>query len=542
MADALSTEKTQVLIVGGGPVGLSAAIELGRRGIRTIVIEQNERVGQQPRAKTTNVRSMEHMRRWGIAERIRAASPLPADHPTDIVFATRLFGHRLALIANAFYGARVKDERFSEPAQWIPQYSVETVLRDFALTLPSVSLRFGMRLDAVTQSAHGVDAGIVDVAAEKHHRIRATYMIAADGARSTVRKLVGVHMEGAHAYAQNLNLVLRIPGLGRLNPQPCAIMYWLINPDAPGVVGPMDRGDTWYAMMALGKDAGAPTESTAKEQVRRALGIEIEMEVLTYHLWAAHSLIADRYRKGRIFLAGDACHLHPPFGGYGMNMGIADAVDLGWKLAATLNGWGGSRLLASYQSERRPIHQRVINEAVENYAAIPQKLVRTDLEGDDLASVSARKTLGAHIFDSKPREFKTLGVVLGDDYSASPIVIPGSDAPPPAHFMNYVPTAHPGRLAPHLWLADGASLYDRFGDGYTLLVTERGAEHDVDGFVSAARERALPLAVAAPEDDRLRDLYGARLVLIRPDQHVAWRGERLDRDPASLLDRVRGAP
>ncbi len=533
-------DATEVLIVGAGPVGLSAAIELGRRGIRAIVIEQNERIGHQPRAKTTNVRSMEHMRRWGIAERIRRASPLPAAYPTDIVFATRLCGHPLARIENAFYGARVKDDRFSEPAQWIPQYAVEAVLRDHVLTLPSIDLRFATRLAAVKQSADGIEAEVVSATTSAASTISARYMIAADGARSLVRKLLDISMAGQHAYAQNFNLVLRCPNLGRLHPQQPAIMYWLVNPDAPAVMGPMDRGDTWYFMMALARGQATPDAAEARAIVNKAVGREIEMEILVSDPWSAHSLIAERYRQGRIFLAGDACHLHPPYGGYGMNMGISDAVDLGWKLAARLSGWGGDALLGSYEAERRPVHQRVIQEAVENYAALPRDLLTANLESESGAGAAARQALGARIARDKLREFKTLGVVLGDRYAGSPIVISDGTAAPEAHFMNYVPSAHPGSLAPHLWLGDGSSLYDHFGDGFTLLATRAGGEDEIDRLAATARDLGIPLTVAAPRDDRLPDLYGARLALIRPDQHVAWRGDRLDRDPRALLSCVCG--
>ncbi len=484
---------------------------------------------------------MEHMRRWGIAERIRQASPLPPGHPTDIVFATRLCGHPLARIENAFYGARGKDDRFSEPAQWIPQYEVEGVLRDHVLTLPSIDLRFGTRLAAVAQSDAGIEAEVVSTATGAASGIAARYMIAADGARSLTRKLLDISMTGQHAYAQNFNLVLRCPRLGQLHGQHPAIMYWLVNPDAPAVMGPMDRGDTWYFMMALARGQATPDETEARAIVHKAVGREIEMEILVSDPWSAHSLIAERYRQGRIFLAGDACHLHPPYGGYGMNMGIADAVDLGWKLAARIQGWGGEILLGSYEAERRPVHQRVIDEAVQNYAALPRDLLTANLESDDSAGAAAREALGTRIAKDKLREFRTLGVVLGDRYGGSPIVISDGTAAPEAHFMNYVASAHPGSLAPHLWLADGASLYDRFDDGFTLLVTRPGAEGEIERLAAAALDLGIPLTVATPRDDRLPDLYGARLALIRPDQHVAWRGDRLDRDPAALLDQVRGA-
>lgn len=303
----------------------------------------------------------------------------------------------------------------------------------------------------------------------------------------------------------------------------------------------MDRADTWYFMMAILANASVPTPDEARRRVSSALGRDLPMEILTHDPWAAHSLIAERYGDGRIFLAGDACHLHPPYGGYGMNMGISDAVDLGWKLSAQLAGWGGPSLLKSYERERRAVHHRVIDEAVENYSAIPQNLVRPDLEDDGTAGAAARRRLATEILASKPREFKTLGVVLGYHYSGSPTVVDDGSAPPEPHFMQYAPSAHPGCLAPHLWLRDGSSLYDDFGAGFTLLVTAGGAENDIGRLRAAAKELAMPLSIFAPDDDRLRDLYGARMALIRPDQHVAWRSDRLDCPARAILDRVRGA-
>ncbi len=530
----------EVLVVGAGPVGLALAVELGRRGIRTVVIEQNERAARQPRAKTTNVRTMEHMRRWGIADTLRASAPLPADYPTDIIFATRLFGPELARFENAFNGRRQKSDLYSEPAQWIPQYKVEDALGEHARSLASVRVMTGTRLDALRQRDDGVEADVVDVASGRTSTISAAYMVGADGSRSRVRALLGIRMEGQHAFAQNYNYVIRAPELREVAARSPAIMYWLVNPDCAGVTGPMDLGDIWFFGFAHGKDEPAPSAEQAKERMRRAFGRDVAIEILVTDAWAAHSLIADRYRRDRVFLAGDACHLHPPFGGYGMNLGIADGVDLGWKLAAVRRGWGGGALLDSYEAERRPVHQRVIDEAVGNYAHLSNHFVREHLEAPGPAGEAARREVGASILASKVREFKTLGVVLGYTYSGSPVIVADGTPPPAPSVADYRPTAHPGCLAPHLWLADGSSLYDRFGPDMTLLVTGDAAGGDVDRLVSAARARAVPLAVIAPHDDRLRALYGARLVLIRPDQHVAWRGDRLERDPEEIFDILRG--
>ncbi len=529
-----TAQDTEVLVAGAGPVGLALAIELGLRGIRTTVLEQHARTGNQPRAKTTNVRSMTHMRRWGIADRIRAAAPLPATYPTDVLFATRLFGEPLARIENAFHGARRRDERFPEPAQWIPQYAVEAVLRERAASLPAVELRFGTRLEAFAQDADGVTATAATAAGDRL-TIRAAHLVGADGARSTVRKQLGIAMAGRYAYSHNYGVVYRSPGLAAAHPHPPAIMYWLVNPDAPAITGPMDRGDVWYFIQPVADAAAVPTPDGAAATIRRAAGRDIPVEILSLDPWSAHSLVADRYREGRVVLAGDACHLHPPFGGYGMNMGIGDAVDLGWKLAATLRDWGGPALLDSYAAERRPVHRTVVDEAVANNAVLAR-----DLLPEGALGAAAAATIRAR----KIREFDTLGVVLGLGYDGSPLVVADGSSPPPWHHAEFRPTARPGHLAPHLWLDGGASLYDRLGPDFTLLVTDAADEADDDAgvgrLVRAAAGR-LPLSVLRVAEPRAAALYGARLALIRPDQHVAWRADHAPADPRPLLDRVRGA-
>src|SRR5262245_42774069 len=201
--------RTQVLVVGAGPVGLSLAIELGLRGVAVTIVEQRSRTGAQPRAKTTNVRSMQHMRRWGIADDLRAAAPLPYDYPTDIVFTTALFGRTLAVIENAFEGAKRRDDRFPEPAQWVPQYIVEKVLHERIAALPSVRLLPGTELEDFTQSPAGVTATVREIASDTRSTIRADYLVGADGARSRVRAVMGAKMQGDHAFAHNYNLIVR---------------------------------------------------------------------------------------------------------------------------------------------------------------------------------------------------------------------------------------------------------------------------------------------------------------------------------------------
>ncbi len=535
------TERADVVIIGAGPVGLALAIELGMRGVRATLVEENDRIAPQPRAKTTNVRSMEHMRRWGIAAALRASAPLPADYPTDVIFTTRLFGHRLARFENAFNGYRVRDERYSEPAQWVPQFKVEAALRRRALSLPGVTLHAATRFLSLVETPAGVSAEVEDIASGARRQIAASYLVGADGARSQVRRVLDIAMQGRHAFGFNLNYVIRVPGLRQFGALDPAIMYWLVNQDSPAATGPMDQDDVWFYGFLRGKDEPPPDDAAVKARIRRSFGRDVDVEILVTDAWAAHSLIAERYGTARVHLAGDACHLHPPFGGYGMNLGLGDSVDLGWKLAAMVQGWGGAALLDSYAAERRPVHRRVIDEAVANYALLSDHLARPEIEQDGAAGAAVRRALGDAILTGKAREFHTLGVVLGAQYSGSPIVVPDGSAAPPEHTSDYVPSAHPGCLAPHLWLADGSSLYDGFGLGFTLLATPAATAASVAALAGAAQAAGLPLTVLRPEDGRIAALYQAALTLIRPDQHVAWRGDAAGADAAGIIARVRGA-
>lgn len=531
----------EVLIVGAGPVGLAAAIELGHRGISCEVIERNDRVGSSPRAKTTNVRSRTHLRRWGIADRLREASPMGADYPPRIVFATRMTGHALAGFDNAFNAAPARNNLYPEAAQWVPQYVLEEVMRAHAAALPGVSLHFRHSLLDFEPSETGVIAKVEDRMTGAIRQIACAYLIGADGARSLVRERIGARMTGDSRMARNFSAIFRAPALAARHALGPAIMYWLINQEVPCVLGPMEADGRWYFMATHLPGDIDPASLDPVDLIRRATGLaDLAVEVLSIDPWDAHRLVADRYSVGRVFLAGDACHLHPPFGGFGMNMGIGDAVDLGWKLAARLRGWGGARLLASYQQERRPVHERVIAEAVANYAALGGQLARPGLEAEGPVGEAIRAEIGELIAAAKQREFKTLGVVLGSHYAGSDIILPDGSAPPPDQTLLYVPSASPGCLAPHQWLADGSSLYDHFGPGFTLLITA-GPAGIAETLREAAMARSIPLVVLAPQDPHLPARYGARMALIRPDQHVAWRGDALPDAIGPMLDRVTGA-
>ncbi len=350
-----------------------------------------------------------------------------------------------------------------------------------AESLPGVEIRFGRKLGSFTQDEGSVRA---ELGAET---IESKYLVGADGSRSTVRERIGARMSGV-TLGRHCNAIFRAPGIARAHKLGPATMYWLVNRDAPSVTGPMDKGDIWY-FGGNQPDGGKLEGEGAKALIRHATGLDLPIEILSNDEWVAHRLIADRYRDRQ--------------------------------------GWGGARLLDSYEQERRPVHEYVMDEAVANHALLPKQMWRPGLEDATPAGASVRADIGAQIKAAKIREFSTLGVVKGYHYSGSPIVVGDGSAPPSRDFQNYVPSAHPGCIAPHAWLADGSSLYDHFGQGFTLLAT--------DGAMPSIAAPSVPLKVV--KQAGLRDLYQARYALIRPDQHVAWRGDSL---APEIFDRVTG--
>ena len=463
-----------------------------------------------------------------------------AEFPNDIVFATRMNGRLLTRIENASNGYPARNNLYSEEMQWVPQYVLEDVLRAHAVSLAGVAIEFDTELSGFTQTDEAVTARLLHLPSGVARDVRAKYLIGADGARSVVRDGIGARYHGEQTPLMNTNIVFRSAAIGRAHTLPGGVMYWMLNDDVSSILGPMDRDGMWYFIATKLPPGLDPATADWAALIRKSTGLpDIDVEVLRADPWIARTLVADSYSRGRAFLAGDSCHLHPPFGGFGMNMGIGDAVDLGWKMAATLQGWGGPGLLASYEQERRGVHVRTIAEARTHYHFIGGQLVQPMLEDDGPLGEAARAEAADVIQATKLGEFKTLGVVLGMRYADSPIVVPDGTTPPAEHAMIYLPSACPGCLAPHLWLADRdggglSSLYDHFGPDFSLLVTE-GDGAEAAGFVAAGRGR---VRLVAPGDARLRARYAGRYALIRPDQHVAWRGDALPEDARGLLDAV----
>lgn len=548
-----TTQQTDVLIAGGGPCGLMLANELGRRNIRCLLVDPKPGTAFNPQANATQARTMEHFRRLGFAQEIRSMG-LPPDHPTDIAYLTRFAGSELArlrLPTAAAAPQAIKAMSGSWSAAELPhrvsQKFVEVKLREHAQQLSSVDVRYGWQLKSFADTGPHIEAVVQAMEDDDPLTVQAAYLVGADGARSFVRKQLGIAWGGDTGFKRKfmggkmLAVYLKAPDFYARNPNDRAWMYVVVNPQLRAFIMSVDGVSefAFHIQMADDDATEALTEADARRLFSLAYGQDIEIEILSMATWlAGHALVAESFQRGRVFLGGDAVHLFTPTGGLGYNTAVEDAVNLGWKLAAVLKGQAGAELLESYERERRPLalrntgYARQFADSIGLYDAAPE------LEEDSPAGALARAAASDYLNGHVRREFNIPGVTFGGRYDGSPIIVTDGTSPPPDAPNTYEPSACPGGRPPHAWLADGRSLYDTFNFEWTLLVL--GADvPDASGFERASRAAGLDLKVVRHTAPELLALYETPLVLIRPDQIVAWRGHDAGR-ASEILERVMG--
>jgi 2-polyprenyl-6-methoxyphenol hydroxylase-like FAD-dependent oxidoreductase len=540
-----------VVIIGGGPCGLMLSIELGRRGISTILLEERASPSRFPSANATQARTMEHYRRLGFAEKVRAEG-LPPDYPTDIAYFTRYTKHELARFSlPSARAARemVKTLSGSWSAAELPhrvsQIFVEDVLRAEAAGCPTVSLRPGWRMSAIRDNGDGVE-----VDAERGSErltVRGAYAVAADGGGSPTRKMLGINYEGESGAVRDFMggrmfaIHFRAPKLYDVLPHARAWMYWAINHHRRAFMAAVNGHDefTFHTQLQPGLRASEISDAQAIAMFHEGFAAPLDIEIIGRSSWnAGFTLVADKFQRGRILLGGDAVHLFTPTGGLGYNTAVEDAVNLGWKLSAVLKGWGGERLLETYETERQAIAKRNTTYARGFADSVGLFALPLAVEDESSEGETARKLTGDHYNHHARFEFNIPGITFGGRYDGSPIIINDGTAPPPDSANTYVPTGCPGGRAPHLWLDDGRSLYDALGFEFTLLVMNQNAA-DAEKFRQAADTQKVPLKIVPITADGARELYGADLALIRPDQIVAWRGNA-SADAAKVLRQATG--
>ncbi len=527
-----------VLIVGGGPVGLAAAIELAWRGIDCLLVERRDGSIGHPKMNQVSVRTMEICRRWGVARTVRDRS-IPEDFPRNIRFVTATSGYELA---HYDFPARRDEPCINSPEaiQRCSQIYFDVILREHAQSLGHARFAYRHELKSFTQDADGVTVDLTDLASAATKRVRAGYLIACDGAESAVRAALGIAMVGDGALNTNVNAFFSCTDHDALFRNGRAVMQWLI--DGEGVWGDIvsvNGRDLWrFSLMRIPPGA-QPGKNEMATYLRRAIGRDTAFEIHSVLPWERRRVVAERFAEGRVLLAGDAAHQMSPTGGFGMNTGIQEAVDAGWKIAVMLQGWGGPRMLASYDLERRPVARMIVDEAARNYNQFARLPKGENIGADTPAGARLRKAIGDAIYaDRFDREYVMEGVPLGYRVEDSPIIVPEATPAPPFEVMTYRPTARPGHRAPHAWLDRDRSTLDLYGLGYTLVRFDPGVA--TTSLQAAARDRGVPLSVVDVADDAIARRYERKLVLVRPDGFVAWRGDAA-LDAFGIIDTVRGA-
>lgn len=561
VADQLTLEQAQadggelrvdVLIAGAGPCGLMLANELGLRNVPCLVVDPKATTAFNPQANATQARTMEHFRRIGLSRQIRALG-LPGDHPTDIAYFTRFARHELArlrLPTAAQATEQIKRLAGSWSAAELPhrvsQKYVEGVLREHAEQRTGRRIGFGWRLQSFDDTGDEVLARVAPAAGGEAVTVRARYLVGADGARSGVRGALGIEMGGATGLQRQFMggkmfaIYLRAPAFYERYPHDIAWMYVSVNHERRVFMASVDgRGE--FAFHAAVHPHETPedwTHDDARRIFAEASGMDIDFEVLSTGVWiAGHSLVAERYQHGRVFIAGDAAHLFTPTGGLGYNTAVGDAVNLGWKLAAVVKGQAHASLLDTYEQERRPIGMRNTAYAREFADSVGLFEVTPALEAEgatgDALRAQASEVLGAHV----RREFNIPGVTFGERVDASPIVFGDPDRVPPDQANAYHPSTQPGGRLPHRWLRGERSLYDLLGFEWTVL-TPAHAVAEAQRLAEVGRAAGLPVAVLPLAEDEAGDLLDEGLLLVRPDQVIAWRGANVPENAAAIWARV----
>jgi 2-polyprenyl-6-methoxyphenol hydroxylase-like FAD-dependent oxidoreductase len=529
-----------VLVIGGGPVGLALAGDLGWRGIACTLVEQSDGSIYQPRMDLVGVRTMEFCRRWGLVPAVEG-SPYPRDYAQDNIYLTSLTGYELGRERFPGIGQAPPPKESPQRRERCPQNMFDPILRAFAASQKNVALRYRTRLVSFTQNADRVTAVVENAETGAREEILARYIVGCDGARSLVRETLGIAMQGNPVLTYTTNVIFRCPHLLALHDKGKAYRHIFIGPEGTwATIVAINGRDEWRFSIIGGAEQRDYTTEDIKAAIRRAVGRDFDFEILSVLPWVRRELIAERYRGGRAFIAGDAAHVMSPTGGFGMNTGIQDVVDLSWKLAATIEGWGGEGLLDSYSIERQPIGTRNVTEASGNLRRMLSVPPHPDLLDDTPQGAATREKVGCEFSETMRREWFTLGAHLGYRYENSPICWPDGTAAPPDDPRAYVPTARPGHRAPHAFLADGRSTLDLFGRGFALIGF--GADTaEAAPLLEAAKKRGLPLTFTAIAEPHIATLYQRKFVLVRPDGHVAWRGDRMPEDALCVIDVVRGA-
>ncbi len=506
-----------VVIVGGGPVGVGLAIDLGLRGIRSILVERYENPQPIPKGQNLTQRTMEHFYFWGAENELRAARTIPPDYG---IGGTTIYGKLLSGYRYDWLQRELVRPFYFADNERLPQYATEAVLRQRAAQIPAIRTMYGWTCEDVHQDDDGVDVAIVDHDGSTS-ALRADYVVGCDGSRSIVRQQTGITQTRSDHDRLMVLLVFRSTGLHRLLEQyPGKSFYCVLHPELSGYwkfFGRVDLGSTWFFHAPVPPDTKRDNFDF-RGLLYEAAGAEFDVDFEHIGFWDLRFALADGYRAGRIFIAGDAAHSHPPYGGYGVNSGLEDAVNLSWKLAATLQGWGQSSLLDSYGAERRPVFASTANNFIEKAIFSDRDFLDAHNPARDRADFEAawrERQSGA------PDEVDS----FNPNYQGSPIVF----GPPGAVSSAVGSHQYAAQAGFHLTpqpLSSGKNIFEELGKDFTLI--DLGNSGAADAFGKAAAELRIPLKVITDTAAGGREKYRSSVILVRPDQYVAWAGEKAD--------------
>ncbi|WP_125614916.1 FAD-dependent oxidoreductase [Specibacter cremeus] len=546
MSESLDAE---VIIIGAGPVGLVAALDLSSRGISSIVVEKREFL-EPPNVKCNHVasRTMESFRRLGIAAEVRR-SGLPTDHPQDVAFRTSLTGLEFGRIPIPASGDRYTSTtgpdtswRTPEPPHRINQTFLEPILTQHVAQAPGVTLLNSTLFVSLAQDEASVSVEITDLDGGNPRTLRGGYVIGADGGSSKVRKQLGLTLGGDPVLAHVQSTCIRTDKLYGLMgaEEPRAWGYYTFNNRRSGHVYSIDGHETFLVHTYLTAEEVADRSVDRESAIRAILGVDADFEydVISEEDWIARRLLADSFRDGRVFIAGDASHLWVPFAGFGMNAGIADVLNLTWLLGAHLNGWAEEGILDAYEAERQPITDQVSRFAMSHQQKLARPNMPVDLEEDGPEGEASRRRFGQAVTELNTQQFAAAGLNYGYVYDGSPIISYDDESAPDYTMGSFTASTVPGCRAPHFWLEDGSSLYDHFSQGYSLIAV-RGS--DTSQLVEEAHANGVPFTVIEVAPELLPEEYRYPLTLVRQDQHVVWRGTEVPADATTLLACLRGA-
>ncbi|WP_205962327.1 FAD-dependent oxidoreductase [Neopusillimonas aestuarii] len=540
--------ETDVLIIGAGPVGLALAGDLGWRGKRCIVVERGDGVVVQPKMDQVGIRTMELCRRWGLVKAVEA-SPYNRDYPQDNIYLTSLNGWELG--REPF--PSMNDDRpppySPQKRERCPQNMFDPILRDFAQSHSYVQLLYHHTFKHLEQQSEGVLATVYDDSKQQTITVKARFLVGCDGARSRVREMLDIPMSGKGLLTYTTNVIFRCENLNQLHEKRPGYRHLFLGSKGTwGTLVAINGRDNWRMSIVGDQVKRNYTHDELRQFAYQMMGKPFDLEILSVLSWARYELVADQYRKGHCFLAGDACHLTSPTGGLGMNTGITDAAALGWMLSACLDGWGGEFLLDAYEPERRPIAQQIVQISTRNLQAMKSVGRHEALLDDSQEGEQARAHVGRTFSEAMRKEWYLDNVHLGYRYLSSPAIVYEQESAAQvkkeqAETAVYTPSTQPGRRAPHYWLAPDESTLDAFGRGYVLVDT--GLAGDEDGadwqaWSLTATRLKIPLKRVRWANPELARLYQKRFVLVRPDDIVAWRGDALPANPQALLQFVTG--